>query len=165
MNIFLTGSRDLTEIDKNEIYTYLERYGWNHDIHVLCDKSVENEVLKFFIENDSFSKKLHIYTFQPYRMLPSFLKKPIDFLKEKGANYTSFEIEEMNIKRTPYETSVEEILSVADLIISFYNGDNSKRLIPIDVAKEMGIDAMIYDLPGHDENKIEVSMEHKVRVV
>lgn len=165
MKICLTGSRDLTELDKEEIRKYLERYGWNHEIHVLCDKTVENEVLKFFIENESYAKNLSIYTFQPYRNLPTFLKQPIDFLREMGAEYASFEIEDIQIKRTPYIESQKKIIVQSDLLISFYNGDNPKRLIPVDIAKEMNVDAMMYDLPGHDISKTEKSLEHKVRVV
>ena len=36
----------------------------------------------------------------------------------------------------------------------FYNGDKHTSVIPVDVAKEAGIDAVIYDLPGLHEKQM-----------
>ena len=48
---------------------------------------------------------------------------------------------------------VKQIIEDTDLVLCFYNGDKHTSVIPVDVAKEAGIDAVIYDLPGLHESK------------
>ncbi|GAB6444517.1 MULTISPECIES: flagellar motor switch protein FliG [Bacillus cereus group] len=165
MNIFLTGSSALTPLDKFEIKTYLENYVAHHNIHVMCYRSLENEILSFFIENDEYASQLHLYSFQPMDSLPDSIKHSIQYLREKGSYYNSFGIEDVLIKRSVFENTWRKMLENADLVMCFYNGDKPTALIPIDIAEEQGIDAMTFELPGFDETKLDLPIEQKVKVV
>lgn len=165
MNVFLTGSSALTRLDKYEIRQYLETYVENHDIHLMCYRSIESEVLSFFIENDEYASQLYLYSFQSMDSLPEKIKNSIQYLREKGSYYHSFGIEDVLIKRSVFENTWKKLLGNADLVMCFYNGDKPSALIPIDISIEQDIDAMIYDLPGFDETKLDLPIEQKVRVV
>lgn len=165
MNIFITGSSSLTRLDKIEIRKYLENYITNHHIHIMCYRSIESEVLAFFIENDEYAHQLHLYSFQPMDHLQESIKQSVQYLREKGAKYHSFGIEDVLIKRSIYEETWKTLLEEADLVISFYNKDKPSALIPVDIAAEMNMDAMIYHLPGFDETKLDLSIGDKVTVV
>lgn len=56
---------------------------------------------------------------------------------------------------------VKQIIEDTDLVLCFYNGDKHTSVIPVDVAKEAGIDAVIYDLPGLHEKQMKKSFEQK----
>lgn len=165
MNIFLTGSSALTALDKYEIKQYLENYVENHNIHVMCYRSIENEILSFFIENEEYASQLYLYSFQSMDSLPQKIKDSIQYLKEKGSIYHSFGIEDVLIKRSVYEKTWKTMLSNTDLVMCFYNGDKPSALIPVDISEELNIDAMIYHLPGFDETKLDLPIEQKVQVV
>ena len=61
MNIFLCGSNQLTALDQEEIKKFLIDYAHKHKIYILCYKSIENEVLRFFIEMKDCSKFMLLY--------------------------------------------------------------------------------------------------------
>jgi hypothetical protein len=166
MNIVVTGSQKLSEFDKEEIRNYLELYAENHTIHLMCYRSLEPEVLSFYIKNDHLASQLHLYTFQPLTMLTEALRESIEFLIELGATYQSFENRDIRIKRSFYEDTWRTLIRTkAELVMCFYNKDKATAVIPVDIAKECHVDAMYFDLPGHDEAKLGRSMEEKVRVV
>lgn len=56
---------------------------------------------------------------------------------------------------------VKQIIEDTDLVLCFYNGDKHTSVIPVDIAKEVGIDAVIYDLPGLYEKQMKKSFEQK----
>ncbi|COH25902.1 Uncharacterised protein [Streptococcus pneumoniae] len=60
---------------------------------------------------------------------------------------------------------VKQIIEDTDLVLCFYNGDKHTSVIPVDVAKEAGIDAVIYDLPGLHEKQMKKSFEQKIRMM
>lgn len=166
MNIFISGSQQLSDYDKEEIQNYLEMYAERHILHIMCYRSLESEVLSFYLKNEHLAPNLHIYTFQPLSMLTNTLRETITLLVEMGANYRSFECEEIRIKRSFFENVWRELIRTrAELVMCFYNRDKATAVIPVDIAKECGVDAMYYDLPGLDITKLERSMEEKVRVV
>lgn len=161
----MSGSRQLTEFDKRDIQAYLEKYVQQHQIKILCYRNIESEVLKYFINNDQKAMQLTIYSFQPLERLPEKLKKSIEYLVTKGSHYISFNMLDMQIKRSVYEESWRTMLVNTDLSLCFYNGDLSVSLIPIDIAKEQGVDAMVYDLPALSEEKLFRSLEDKMKIV
>lgn len=60
---------------------------------------------------------------------------------------------------------VKQIIEDTDLVLCFYNGDKHTSVIPVDVAKEAGIDAVIYDLPGLHEKQMKKNFEQKIRMM
>ncbi len=60
---------------------------------------------------------------------------------------------------------VKQIIEDTDLVLCFYNGDKHTSVIPVDVAKEAGINAVIYDLPGLHEKQMKKSFEQKIRMM
>ncbi len=60
---------------------------------------------------------------------------------------------------------VKQIIEDTDLVLCFYNGDKHTSVIPVDIAKEAGIDAVIYDLPGLHEKQMKKSFEQKIRMM
>lgn len=165
MDVFLAGSSVLTKYDKEEINQYLKTYVPKNTIHLLCYRSLETEVLKFFIENDEYASKLHIYTLQPFDNSTSLLKESILYLKSKGSLYHSFNHEGVEVRRAFYQQAWKEMLKSIDLVVCFYNGDKPSALIPVDIAKEVGVDGMIFDLPGYQKEKRNRKIKDKVRVV
>lgn len=62
MNIFLCGSNQLTALDQEEIKKFLTDYAHKHKIYILCYKSIENEVLRFFRLRMKDSLKIYAFT-------------------------------------------------------------------------------------------------------
>lgn len=56
---------------------------------------------------------------------------------------------------------VKQIIEDTDLVLCFYNGDKHTSVIPVDVAKDAGIDAVIYDLPGLHEKQMKKTLNKK----
>lgn len=81
MNIFLCGSNQLTALDQEEIKKFLIDYAHKHKIYILCYKSIENEVLRFFIENERLAQNLCLYTLQPLHVLTDEFQEVVDYLK------------------------------------------------------------------------------------
>lgn len=165
MKIFLCGSNQLTKFDQAEIKTFLSEYAYKHEIHILCYKSIENEVLRFFVENERLAKHLFIYTIQPLHILTNEFQEVVSFLREQGANFRSFNYSENAIYRSKYMSIVKQVVEDTDLVFCFYNGDKHTAVIPIDIAKELGTDAIMYDLPGMQETQINKLFEQKLRMM
>ncbi|MFD3446016.1 hypothetical protein ACFDTO_15590 [Microbacteriaceae bacterium 4G12] len=165
MNIFLCGSNDLTALDGQEIYNYLSRYAPKHNIHLLCYKSIENEVLRFFVENEELASHLHVYTLQPLHELSHVFRDIMEYLDAQGNNYSSFNYSSTKIYRSRYIDFLKQIFQNIDLVLCFYNGNNHTAVIPVDVAKECKIDALIYDLPGDNKDLARQSLKNKMRVI
>ena len=53
---------------------------------------------------------------------------------------------------------MKQIIEDTDLVLCFYNGDKHTSVIPVDIAKEAGIDAVIYDLPGLHEKQMKKAL-------
>ncbi|HHT7190786.1 TPA: flagellar motor switch protein FliG, partial [Bacillus cereus] len=70
-----------------------------------------------------------------------------------------------SIYRSDYMFFIKQIIEDIDLVFCFYNGDKHTSVIPIDIAKEVGIDAVIYDLPGLHEKQMKKSFEQKIRMM
>lgn len=81
MNIFLCGSNQLTALDQEEIKKFLTDYAHKHKIYILCYKSIENEILRFFIENERLAQNLCLYTLQPLQALTDEFQEVVDYLK------------------------------------------------------------------------------------
>ncbi|RZM80085.1 hypothetical protein C1456_01975, partial [Klebsiella pneumoniae] len=90
MQLFLSGSHTLTDYDKQEIQAYLEKFAPVNHIHLLCYKSIENEVLQFFLKKEHLAPRLSIYTFAPKECLPEPFLSTIDYLECLGSSYQSF---------------------------------------------------------------------------
>lgn len=165
MKIFLCGSNQLTKFDQEEIKNFLSKYAYKHEIHILCYKSVENEVLRFFVENERLAKHLFIYTVQPLQTLTNEFQEVVSFLQEQGAQFHSFNHSESAVYRSKYMSIVKQVIENTDLVFCFYNGDKHTAVIPIDMAKELEIDAIMYDLPGVQETKSNKLFEQKLRMM
>ncbi|MDM5238510.1 flagellar motor switch protein FliG [Bacillus cereus] len=165
MNIFLCGSNQLTALDQEEIKKFLTDYAHKHKIYILCYKSIENEVLRFFIENERLAQNLCLYTLQPLQAVTDEFQEVVDYLKKHGAEYVAFDHPTESIYRSDYMFFVKQIIEDTDLVLCFYNGDKHTSVIPVDVAKEAGIDAVIYDLPGLHEKQMKKSFEQKIRMM
>ncbi|MGQ0438702.1 hypothetical protein ACT4UT_13300, partial [Bacillus sp. B-TM1] len=88
-----------------------------------------------------------------------------DYLKKHGAEYVAFDHPSDSIYRSDYMFFVKQIIEDTDLVLCFYNGDKHTSVIPVDVAKEAGIDAVIYDLPGLHEKQMKKNFEQKIRMM
>ncbi|PIE95972.1 flagellar motor switch protein FliG [Bacillus fungorum] len=165
MNIFLCGSNQLTALDREEIKKFLSDYAHKHKIYILCYKSIENEVLRFFVENERFSQNLCLYTLQPLHLLTDEFQEVVDYLKTYGAQHIAFDHSYDSIYRSEYVFFVKQIVEDSNLVFCFYNGDKHTSVIPVDVAKDAGIDAVIYDLPGLHEKQMNKSFEQKIRIM
>lgn len=60
---------------------FLIDYAHKHKIYILCYKSIENEVLRFFIENERLAQNLCLYTLQPLHVLTDEFQEVVDYLK------------------------------------------------------------------------------------
>lgn len=165
MNIFLCGSNQLTALDREEIKKFLLDYAHKHKIHILCYKSIENEVLRFFVENERLAQNLCLYTLQPFHLLTDEFQEVVDYLKTHGAEYITFDYPYNSIYRSEYISFVKQIVEDSQLVLCFYNGDKHTSVIPVDVAKDAGIDAVIYDLPGLHEKQTKKSFQQKIRMM
>lgn len=159
------GTNDLTEYDRKEIQNYLSKVTNEHSIVILAHNSIEIEVLTFFLKNIHLAPKLTIYTFQSFDKIPKKLKESILYLVELGAKFNSFEFKGDRILRPYFIECWKEIIKKTDLVVSFYDNKKYKVIIPIDIAKELGKEAMIYNLPGDNLIKHKHKMEHKVRIL
>ncbi|CAM4369194.1 flagellar motor switch protein FliG [Bacillus manliponensis] len=164
MKIFLCGSNQLSTFDRAEIKSFLHEYAHKHEIHILCYKTIESEVLRFFVENEHLASHLFIYTIQPLHTFTEEFQKVVSFLYEQGAYIRSFDHENAAIYRSIYVSFVKQIVEDMDLVICFYNGDKHTAIIPIDIAKEIQKDAIIYDLPGTQATKANETFEQKLRM-
>lgn len=61
-------------------------YAHKHKICILCYKSIENEVLRFFIENERLAQNLCFYTLQPLHVLTDEFQEVVDYLKNTELN-------------------------------------------------------------------------------
>lgn len=102
MNIFLCGSNQLTALDQEEIKKFLTDYAHKHKIYILCYKSIENEILRFFIENERLAQNLCLYTLQPLQALTDEFQEVVDYLKKHGAEYVAFDHPSDSIYRSDY---------------------------------------------------------------
>ncbi|MGG2066258.1 flagellar motor switch protein FliG [Bacillus sp. S14(2024)] len=165
MNIFLCGSNQLTTLDQTEIKSFLSEYAYKHRIYVLCYKSIENEVLRFFVENERLAPNLYIYTLQPLHVLSDEFQDIVVYLKAQGAQFFSFNHPNEAVYRSEYMFFVKQIIEDTDLVLCFYNGDKHTAVIPVDVAKETGTNAVIFDLPGLQDHPNRTNFEHKIRIM
>ncbi|WP_369900266.1 flagellar motor switch protein FliG [Bacillus manliponensis] len=165
MKIFLCGSNQLSTFDRAEIQTFLQQYADKHEIHILCYKTIESEVLRFFVENEQLASHLFIYTIQPLHIFTTEFQKVVSFLSEQGAYIRSFDHANEAVYRSTYVSFVKKIIEDMDLILCFYNGDKHTAVIPVDTAKEIQKDAIIYDLPGTQEIKKNKQFEEKLRMM
>ncbi|PEA53485.1 flagellar motor switch protein FliG [Bacillus pseudomycoides] len=165
MNIFLCGSNQLTTLDQAEIKNFLSEYAYKHQIYVLCYKSIENEVLRFFVENERLAPNLSIYTLQPLHLLSDEFQDIVAYLKVQGARFSSFNHPSESIYRSEYKFFVKQIIKETDLVLCFYNGDKHTSVIPVDVAKEARTNAIIFDLPGLENEQSRKNFEQKMRMM
>lgn len=165
MNLFVCGSNQLTTWDKKTIQKFLTRYASKHSIHVLCYKSIENEVLRFFLEHEELISRLHIYTFHPLENLSNAFQEMIPHLVSLGGHYSSFGYMNASLYRSDYIQYVQILLKNMDLVVCFYNGDTHTSVIPADIAKEHGIDAFICDLPGENRELAHRKFENMLRLL
>lgn len=166
MKIALVGPSELTEFDQKEIEENLEDFlSKGNEIVLLAYRSIEIEVFKYFIEHIEQAPLLHIYTFQPFSLLPDKVKASIEFLLEHGATYRSFEFEEILIKRSMYTETWRMILTDCDLIVCFYDGEKSTLMIPVDEAKRMQKKSVIYRLPKMNQEFFLQQAEEKIRII
>ncbi|PHA01941.1 flagellar motor switch protein FliG [Bacillus pseudomycoides] len=165
MNIFLCGSNELTTLDQTEIKNFLSEYAHKHQIYVLCYKSIENEVLRFFVENERLAPNLYIYTLQPLHLLSDEFQDIVAYLKGQGAQFFSFNHPSEAIYRSEYMFFVKQIIEDTDLVLCFYNGDKHTSVIPVDVAKEANTNAVIFDLPGLQDHQERTGFEQKMRIM
>ncbi len=165
MNIFFCGSHHLTTFDKQEVEECLHKYAPLHNIYVLCHKSLENEVLRFFMENEAYAKNLHLITLHPLDCLPLVYQEIISYLQSLGTEVCSFEHRDIGVYKSKYKEYLKEIFPVIDMVFCMYNGDKVTTVIPIDVAREQGVEAVIYELPKDDLLKSKQGFENKIRVV
>lgn len=165
MNIFICGSSHLSALDQKEIQKWLSQYARKHHIHLLCYKSLEKEVLRFFVENEHLAPNLFLYTLQPLHKLSNSFQQITEFLVEHGSTYSSFGYSHEAIYRSDYILYVKSILADMGLVLCFYNGDTHISVIPIDAAKEIRIDAVIYNLPGKNKELASRVLEDKLRIV
>lgn len=165
MQIYVAGSHRLSEWDKKEIYQYLEKYAAVNHIHLLAFKSIENEVLRFFLENEALAPRLSIYTLPSLECLPEPFCGAITYLQELGASHQHFYYYDTQIAKTKLELFQEAIIEKMDLVCCFYNGDKPADMIPVDVAKQLGVQSAIYDLPKQKKHLIYRSNGDKIRLV
>ena len=165
VDIFLTGSYELSDYDKFEIHNYLENYIGGHHYHLLVYRNIEKEILKFFIKNDDKCGQLTVYLPYTLNEQPKQIKEPLLYLKKLGTKVVELKLEDKVMYRSTYLSLLERIILKTDSVLSFYNEDNSKRLIPVDFAKKYQIESHIFDLPKNDEDKIYRQLEEKIRVV
>ncbi|MEC2627732.1 flagellar motor switch protein FliG, partial [Bacillus cereus] len=102
---------------------------------------------------------------QPLQAITDEFQEVVDYLKKHGAEYVAFDHPSDSIYRSHYMFFVKQIIEDTDLVLCFYNGDKHTSVIPVDVAKEAGIDAVIYDLPGLHEKQTKKSFEQKIRMM
>ncbi|MEH7462391.1 flagellar motor switch protein FliG [Bacillus thuringiensis] len=165
MNIFLCGSNQLTTLDQAEIKNFLSEYAYKHRIYVLCYKSIESEVLRFFVENEHLAPNLSIYTLHPLHVLSDEFQDIVAYLKVQGAQFFSFNHPNEAIYRSEYMFFVKQIVKESDLVLCFYNGDKHTAVIPIDIAKEARKNAVIFDLPGLQDKEDNKNFEQKIRMM
>ncbi|MDG4656184.1 flagellar motor switch protein FliG [Ectobacillus antri] len=165
MNLFVCGSNQLTSADKKVIRTFLKQYAPKHSIHVLCYKSIENEVLRFFLENETYAPHLHIYTFQPFANMTAWFQDMVSHFLSLGAHYTSFNHVLIPLYRSDYVQYTRNLVKQVDLVVCFYNGDTHKSVIAADIAKENGIDTFICDLPGEHTERANRQLERMLRLL
>lgn len=166
MKIALVGPSELTEFDQKEIEENLEDFlSKGNEIVLLAYRSIEIGVFKYFIEHIEQAPLLHIYTFQPFSLLPDKVKVSIEFLMENGATYQSFEFEEMLIKRSMYTETWRTILADCELVVCFYDGEKPTLMIPVDEAKKMQKKSVIYRLPKTNEDHFLQHAEEKIRII
>ncbi|MCP8968833.1 flagellar motor switch protein FliG [Ectobacillus ponti] len=165
MNIFVCGSSHLSAADQTEIEQFLLRYAPKHQVHVLSYKNIEREVLRFFVQRDHLAPQLHMYSLQPIHTLSPSFQSIVHYLEEQGARYVSFGYAHSSIYRSEYITYLRSVLLGIELVVCFYNGDSHTSVIPVDVAKEMGIDAVIYELPGENAGETHRRLADKLRVI
>lgn len=162
---FLSGSHTLTDYDKQEIQAYLEKFAPVNHIHLLCYKSIENEVLQFFLKKEHLAPRLSIYTFAPKECLPEPFLSAIDYLERLGSSYQSFGYFDTVIAKPTYEKFLAQIVSKMDLVCCFYNGDKPTDVIPVDVAKAFDVQSMIYDLPKAKKHLLHRASSDKIKLV
>lgn len=166
VRIALIGPSELSEFDQKEIEENLEDFlSKGNEIAILAYRSIEIEVFKYFIEHIEQTPLLHIYTFQPFSLLPEKVKASIEFLVENGATYQSFDFEEILIRRTMYVETWKVILEDCDLVVCFYDGEKPTLMIPVDEAKKMQKKSVIYRLPKRDEELFLREAEEKIRII
>ena len=165
MNILLCGSNQLTAFDREEIKIFLSDYAHKHKIHILCYKSIENEVLRFFVENERLAQNLCLYTLQPLHVLTDEFQEIVSYLTAHNAQHVTFGYPHNSIYRSEYMSFVKQIVEDSNLVVCFYNGNQPTAVIPVDLAKDAGIDAIMYDLPGTHEKQVEKSFEQKIRMM
>lgn len=188
MKVALVGPNELTPYDQEEIKDYIDALvSEEHEIVLLAYRSIEIEVLKYFVDHvDIIAKdeqgnkildengnqkiinhapKLHIVTFQAKKDLPSKLRTAIDYLVENGSNYFSLEYNDLLIRRSVYIEAWGEIIKEVDAVVSFYDGEKTTLMIPIDEAKKRGKKAFIYQLPRTSLEKANLTADKKIKIV
>ncbi|PGK51466.1 hypothetical protein CN918_27115 [Priestia megaterium] len=170
MKIALSGPNELTEYDKLEIRSYMEAVINEHEISILAYRSIEKEVLKFFVEFEEHASKLSIYTFLEFSQLPSDIQRTIEYLQERGASYKTFYHNDLIVKREPYVNAWRYIMDENDAVVSFFNikahhDQRQKLMIPIDIATKSNKRPFIYTLPVYDSSILEQTPTDKIRLI
>lgn len=165
MKIALTGPSELTEYDKKDIENYVDAVVREHEIFILAYRSIEIEIFKYFVNHSEYASRLTIYTFQNLDELPETLKTPIRFLISKGANFRSFNHEEVLVKRTTFVNAWQTIINNIDLVVSFYDNKKTTLMIPIDEAKMKKKKGIVYYLPGSNIDKFEQTPDKKIKFI
>lgn len=167
MNVCLLGPASLSQMDKEELHANIEALvSGGYTIHLLAYRSIEQEVFKFFLErlekNPLLANQLKVYSFQSESLLPEKTKIPLEELKEAGVSFESFEQtpsllnSEYFITRKIYIECYRKIIERCELVISFKNESDAKLMIPIDIAKELNIKSISYQLPGENVELFEL---------
>lgn len=165
MNLVLTGSSELTLFDEKEIENYLDANIYNSPIAIFAYRSIERVVMRYFIKNEKYAPKLTLYTANNVETLPQRTKEPLEYLLSVGSSHVSFHHPDFLIKRSQYIQYWTRIIKEAESVVCFYNNQNASFMIPIDIAKKMKKDTLIYDLPGNDQNLFEMLPERKIRTI
>jgi hypothetical protein len=154
MRIALVGPRELSDFDKKEIESYIDvLVSQGYEIAILAYHSFENEVFKYFVKNPNYSPRLFIYSFPGLDDLSNKTKSIVELLINDGAHFESFAHQELVVKRSLYVSTWEKILKKCHSVTSFYDGEKTTLMIPIDVAIRNEKKAFVYHLPGSNEEK------------
>lgn len=175
MNVCIIGPSSLSSFDKDEISAHInDLVKDGHTINLLAYRSIEVEVFKYFIENleinPNIANQLKIYSFQPLTLMPEKIKMSIEFLMDEGVQFQSFNItpllmnEDYFIRRLNFVEGYRNIIKNCDLTVCFYDGKKSTLMIPVDISKELNIEAIVYRLPNEDETLFNLSISEKVTV-
>ena len=94
--------KSINSIRSRRNQKFLTDYAHKHKIYILCYKSIENEVLLFFVENERLAQNLCLYTLQPLQAVTDEFQEIVDYLKSHGAEYVAFDHPSDSIYRSDY---------------------------------------------------------------